>query len=223
MKSKHKTLKFISLLLALPGLLASANASTIINGSFENPPITVGSYVIYGAGSTDITGWTVVGVNNALIESTVADRGIIFNAQSGNQWLDLTGPGPNFRENGISQDIATIIGQAYQISFYVGSATDNDAYFASTIDLSIDGGPRTGFTNNTAPTDQVDWKLFSSTFTATGNTTNITFFNGGAPENHIAGLDNVSIATIPEPSSFMILFSGGLIALSFSRKRRVLA
>jgi Protein of unknown function (DUF642) len=194
-----------------------------MNGSFENPSIPAGTYVNYAAGSTDITGWTVVGLHNSLVETTVVDRGITFNAQSGNQWLDLTGPGPNLAANGISQDIITILGQTYEISFYVGSATDDTFYFASTIDLSVNGGPRTGFTNNTAPTDHVDWKLFSSTFTASGNTTNITFYHGGTSGNHIAGLDNVSIATIPEPSNSMIFLSGSLIALSLSRKRHASA
>ncbi len=226
MKLQSSTQKpIISLLLAFAGLLASANAATIINGSFENPVIPVGTYENYGGGSTDIIGWTVVGLMNSLVESTVVDRGITFNAYSGSQWLDLTGPGPNLAGNGISQDITTITGQAYQLSFYVGSATDiaaynlSAAYFASTIDLSVNGGSRISFINTTAPANSMDWRLFTSTFTATGTNTNITFFHGGSSGNHLAGLDDVSITAVPEPSNFLLFLSGSLVTLFFSRRR----
>ncbi len=48
--------------------------------------------------------------------------------------------------NGVTQDVATTIGQTYLLNFYVGSATDNALIFASTVDLSINGGPRRGGT-----------------------------------------------------------------------------
>ena len=40
----------------------------------------------------------------------------------------------------------------------------------STVDLSIDGGARMSFTNPTAPSDRLDWELFTVPFTATGTT-----------------------------------------------------
>jgi hypothetical protein len=205
--------------LTMTGGLLASHAASITNGSFEDPSIASGTYVNYGAGSTDITGWTVVGLLNSVVESSVVDRGITFSAQSGNQWLDLTGPGPNLNGNGITQALSTIMGQSYQLSFYVGSATDGVYYFPSTVDLSINGGSRISFTNTNSPTDLLDWQLFTSNFTASSAITDITFFHGGSTANHVAALDNVSITTIPEPSSFACLLGGALILCHRARRR----
>jgi hypothetical protein len=39
----------------------------IVNGSFENPTVPVGSFINYVGGSTAITGWTVVGVDSSVV------------------------------------------------------------------------------------------------------------------------------------------------------------
>lgn len=200
---------------AIGGLAATAHG-TVTNGSFEVPPVTPGTFATYVAGSTSITGWTVVGSNVAVVSGTYVDS-VTFNAQNGAQWLDLTGPGSNSSSNGVSQDVATTIGQLYRLSFYVGSATDNAGFSASTVDLSIAGGARVGFTNPTAPLDSMDWQLFTADFVATGALTNITFFNGSAPNNNLSGLDNVTLEVIPAPCSAALLGLGGLMA---ARRRR---
>ena len=166
-------------------LLASADstrADIIVNGSFETPIVPVGSFTDFVAGSTDITGWTVVGVDAAVVNESFTQSGITFQAQDGNQWLDLAGVTSNSMLSGVSQDVTTEIGRAYILSFYVGSATDNVFFFPSTVDLSINGGARVSYTNPAAPTDRLDWKLFTAKFTATTANTNITFYNGGAPQ-----------------------------------------
>lgn len=201
---------------AIGGLAAIAHG-TVTNGSFEVPPVTPGTFATHGVGSTSITGWTVVGSNVAVVSGTYADSGVTFNAQNGAQWLDLTGPGSNSSSNGVSQDVATTIGQLYRLSFYVGSATDNTSFFASTVDLSIAGGARVGFTNPIAPLDSMDWQLFTADFVATGALTNITFFNGSTPNNNLSGLDNVTLEVIPAPGAAALL---GLCGLMAARRRR---
>ncbi|MBX9736376.1 MAG: DUF642 domain-containing protein [Phycisphaerales bacterium] len=201
---------------AIGGLAASAHA-TVTNGSFELPPVTPGTFSVFGGGSTSITGWTVVGGNVAVISASYVEGGVTFNAQSGAQWLDLTGTGSNSLSNGVSQDVATTIGQLYRLSFYVGSATDNNSFSASTVDLSIGGGGRASFTNPTAPRTTMDWQLFTADFTATSTLTNITFFNGSAPNNNLSGLDNVTLAVIPAPGAAALL---GLCGLLAARRRR---
>ncbi len=169
--------------------------SLIDNGSFEVPPVPAGQYINFAAGSTAITGWTVVGVDSSVVNA-VMQNGIMFQAQDENQWIDLAGINSNSMFSGVTQDVATIIGGVYELSFYVGSATDNFFFFASTVDLSIDGGARVGYTNPTTPTNMLDWKLFAVEFTATSTTTNLTFFNGSAPNNYLSGLDHVSLCLI---------------------------
>ena len=197
-----KSLRPITALVLSLAATASATAQLIINGSFETPLVPPGSYTNYGAGSTAITGWTVVGVDSSVISGTFMQSGITFQAQSGNQWLDIAGVTSNSNASGVTQNIATVVGQAYDLTFYVGSATGGGFFFPATVDLAIDGGARMSYFNPTGPSDMLDWKLFTVPFTATNATTNLTFFNGSAANNFISPLDNVSLVpVVPEPST----------------------
>jgi hypothetical protein len=148
MFAKHLILACASLVF----LSARADAGLIVNGSFETPPVPAGTFTNFLSGSTAITGWTVVGIDSALVNGTFTQNGIVFQAQNGNQYIDLAGITSNSTTSGVTQNVATTAGMTYLLSFYVGSATDNVFHFASTVDLSINGSPRTSFTNNTAPT-----------------------------------------------------------------------
>jgi len=196
---------------------SKSSAAVILNGSFEIPLVYSGSFTNFLGGSTSITGWTVVGVDAAVDSTNITYSGITFQAQQGIQWLDITGLS-NSSTNGVSQNFSSVAGQAYELSFYVGSATDGSLFFPATVDLSINGSPRVGYHNPTAPSNMLDWKLFTVTFTATGATTNITFYNGSDPDNYSAALDNVSIQeVVPEPSTALL----GMIGLAvLSRRRR---
>ncbi len=173
--------------LALPAF------ADVTNGSFEQPTVPVGSFQTFGTGSNGISGWTVVGPAVTVIHTAFVDTGIAYVAGEGTQWLDLTGPGVNSPANGVTQTVATTQGQRYRLSFRVGSATNGSTIFASTVDLSINGGARTGFTNSTAPTSTLDWKLFEVEFVATGASTIITFFNGSPSFNNLSALDGISL------------------------------
>lgn len=191
-------------------LVAAADADLIVNGSFESPAVPPGGYTNFPAGSTAIPGWTVVGIDSALTSGTFTQSGIVFQAQDGNQWLDTAGITANSNASGVSQDVPTAIGTTYQLRFHVGSCTDNTYFFASTVDLSINGGARTSYTNPTTPTDHFDWREFTVTFTATSTTTNITFYNGSAPNNYQSALDNVSmVATDTVPPTIVDVFFDG--------------
>jgi hypothetical protein len=176
--------------------VAPAKANLIVNGSFEVPPVPVGGYINYLGGSTAITGWTVVGVDSSVISKTFTQAGIVFQAQDGNQWTDLAGVTSNSSSSGVRQNVATMIGGVYQLSFYVGSATGGGIFFPATVDLSINGGARVGYTNPTGPSNMLNWKLFTVGFTATSATTTITFLNGSAANNFLCGLDNVSVTEV---------------------------
>jgi Protein of unknown function (DUF642) len=202
-----------------------AQAGLIVNGSFEQPIVPVGSFTVFTTGSTDVMGWTVVGPQVAVVNTNYNTNGITFQSQDGNQWLDLSGLFSNSTADGVTQDVVTTIGQRYELSFYVGSATDNNQFFASTVDLSVDGGARRSFTNPTAPSDRLDWELFTVPFTATGATTNLTFFFGGEPNNNVGALDNVSLAplasAVPEPSPVVLLGIGAAgMAIGLGRRCR---
>lgn len=191
------------------------------NGSFEVPPVAPGSVSVFGSGSLAITGWTVVGPNVAVISGSFSQSGITFQAQAGSQWLDLSGS-TNSAAGGVVQNIGTIIGQAYEVSFYVGSASDGAFFFPATVDLSIDGGSRVSYFNPNITPNALNWQLFTVPFTATSTTTNLTFFNGSAANNFSTGLDNVlvtPVAAVPEPATLI----AGAMALAVIASRRLRA
>ena len=229
----------VTAVLAVSSLAATAQANLILNGSFESP--IVGSYTQYSGNSTAIDNWTVVGSDVLLINQAYGEpeHGITaFNAQADAQSVDLTGVGNTGTTNGIQQMINTVVGQVYTISFYVGRAFGNEFYLTpSTVDLSINGGLRVGFTNSTVVSSSnpggVDWKLFTTTFVGTGSDL-LTFYNGTdnvpggqyGSANNFVGLDAVSVVATPEPAS-MVLFgltlAGGLGGFGAFRRRKVAA
>jgi hypothetical protein len=211
----------IAALTALP--VTSAQAQILLNGGFENPVVSPGSFQLYGAGQS-IGAWTVVGAQVEVLHRDYSEpmNGVsFFNAQEGSNSLDLTGAGQTGMTSGVEQRITTNPGQSYTISFFVGRAVSSNgsAFYSdpAVADLRIDNGARLSFTNaNVAPVGQVSWQQFSYEFTATGSSTLITFLNGTNSNNvnHV-GLDNVSVtttatATAPEPGTLALL---GIVAL----------
>jgi hypothetical protein len=184
------------LLTALLLAVSPVRGNLIINGSFEFPLVPTGFYTNFSSGSTAITGWTVVGVDSAVVDRNFQNGGITFQTQDGNQWLDLAGITSNSMSSGVTQTIATTVDQNYEVSFYVGSATNGSIYFPATVRLSIGGGAPVSYFNPSSPTTQLDWRRFAVNFTATEPTTRLTFFNGSASNNYLSGLDNVSVVPI---------------------------
>ncbi|HME71865.1 MAG TPA: PEP-CTERM sorting domain-containing protein [Myxococcota bacterium] len=66
----------------------------------------------------------------------------------------------------------------------------------------------------------LNWQLFTVNFTATGSTTNLTFFNGDASNNFETPLDNVSVNAVPEPSTLTYLLGIGAVGLVIGATRR---
>ena len=227
MAARKSLLSFLVAVAVLAAASSQAHSNLILNGSFEDPVVPVGGYTNFLAGSHAITGWTVVGVDSAVVSSTFMQSGITFNAQAGIQWLDLTGVTSNSPNSGVTQSVATTIGQGYELKFYVGSTTDATSshfFFPTTVDLSIDGGTRTHYFNPTGPTNMLDWKLFTVDFTAAQSTTNLAFLNGAAANNFETALDNVQLSptAAPEPGSVTLLGLGlaSFGGMTWLRKRK---
>src|SRR5690349_6490700 len=120
------------MLLTAPALLAlliataqPASANLLLNGSFESPVLAPGDAATFSGGSSAIPGWTVLGNDIALVETTysensppVHDHGMVaFNAQDGFNSVDITGSNNSGPADGLSQTVATLVGQTYTLSF----------------------------------------------------------------------------------------------------------
>jgi Protein of unknown function (DUF642) len=204
-KSRGRTIIFIlllliavliALLLLLPGgSTSSGNGPNLIrDGGFELPKVGVGTYDLFSAGQR-FSSWMVVGKGNvAPISGKYVSEDLTFPAQSGRQWLDLTGV-TNSRE-GVRQTIHTATGTTYTLRFAVGNQDDPHGVYGvkSTVDVFIDGRPFLVATNHIDNGSKVQvWEFFTRRFTAASDQTTLRFMNGDEPNDNVNGLDTVSV------------------------------
>lgn len=204
-------------------------AVTVANGSFEDIAVGSGGFDNYASGST-IGGWTVGGGGVDLI-------GTFWNAQDGNQSLDLNRTEPG----SISQTLTGLTaGQLYEVSFFLsGNRERADGSLAEpqirTLDLTV-GGTTQEFTFDTeasnpvsAQPDSMNWERNTFRFVASGASELLTFASttqtgtGSSPAG--PALDNVSISVVPLPAGLGLLVGalGGLVVWRRLGARRSLA
>ena len=203
-----------------------ARANLITNGGFEAPIVAAGSFSNFGTGSTGITGWTVTGPAGkgvSPVSTTFVQNGVTFEAQAGNQWLDMTGDGSNSTE-GVQQSVATTAGTNYVLTFYVGNTTGGGIFGTTSTDGLDINGVRVGtFTNNAADATGLNWEQFSYSFMASGASTTIGFVNLDPGSDNSNGLDGVDLelGTVGAPEPASIGLAGcSLVALALLVRRR---
>jgi len=160
------------------------------------------------------------------VSGTFAQNGVAFIAQDGAQWLDLTGFNINSTE-GVSQTVATTVGNLYQLSFFVGNTTGGGIFgTTSTVNVSLNGVQSFSDINSTVSPVAQNWQQFTHTFVATSASTTLALLNGDPVSDNNNGLDNVvlldlgpAVGAIPEPDTYAMLL-GGLSLLGFMLRRR---
>jgi hypothetical protein len=218
--------------LVLAGLANQANAAPIIaNGDFETPLVTAGSFTNFTVGTGTLTGWNVVGPAGqavSIVSGTFSQNGVSFPAESGSQWLDMTGFNNNSTE-GISQSFATTAGDLYQLSFWVGNTTGGSIFgTTSTVNVQLNGSAFTSATNSLVSPTTLTWEQFTATFTAAGASTSLAFLNGDPNFDNSNGLDNIVVTDlgpapptgVPEPATVGVLGAGLLGLVGVRRKRK---
>jgi hypothetical protein len=236
-----------ALLFSYLAAIPAAHANLILNGSFESPIVpssspSCGSMFntqcqgFYShdqvsppsGGPFDIGGWWVIGKGGKdgvavimQLGNGYTENSLHFDAQDGNQSLDLTGEG-NQGANGVKQSVSTIIGMPYVLSFYVGRQDPLAPGYEigpSALDLILNQDAPISFIATDTLANDIAWTQFTFGFTATTAFTTFAFLNATGVGNNFAGLDNVDLEAIPEPGT-LALFGLGFGALLLLRRRK---
>jgi choice-of-anchor C domain-containing protein len=198
------------------GLMAAgaAGAATILNGSFESGTDPGSTFITLGAGSTDITDWVVGG-------DSVDYIGGYWQPQNGSRSIDLSG-----NANGsVSQTFATDLGQLYQVNFFLAGNPDGGPTAKVAIS-SATGGPVQSNVFTVTGSDSktnMGWQPYQYRFVGTGGPTTLTFASATNTPFGPA-LDNVSIASVPEPATWAMMLVGfGGLGAALRRRRTAVA
>jgi hypothetical protein len=181
----------------MSGTASATTPNAVKNGSFEVPVVSPGNFELFDTGQT-FNHWKVIGASGSVgpVSDTFTQNGINFPAKSGRQWLDLTGLSNT--ATGVAQNLPTVSGTAYILTFWVGNVYDPTGIFGtvSTVDVLVDGTRVLKATNSQRSRTQV-WQRFETRFTAKADVTDIAFMNGDPSSDNSNGLDAISIKAVP--------------------------
>lgn len=181
-----------------------ANASNLVSDpSFESG--TAGSYT--GAMGD---GWVVTAGTGAICNDvTLAGCGNVGDAHTGDQMAFLDWDSSS---NTITQDLTTVIGQTYTISYWVADGHPNS--------LEVTFGGSTLF-DGTAPTKGAlsgDYVEYTFNATATSTSTVLAFTGERSTGRGGTLLDDVSVTTVPEPAAWALTTVALLALVVFPRR-----
>jgi len=207
--------------LALAAMLGSAGASAayapsnlIVNGSFEEPTQSSGSWGFH----TSMSGWTVKPDADADRGGVEVRNDMVGAAQDGSNFIELDAYGNSW----ISQTVDTIENNRYQLTFWysprenVAADTNGIEVFWNDTSLGTLTGSGVGNTGNV-------WATHTFTVSGAGLATALKFAAVGTSDSYGGSLDNVSLTAVPLPPA-AILFGSVLGSLALvARKRRAAA
>lgn len=192
---------------AVVGISGLANAATLVtNGSFEDPGVNSGSWTIFNS----LPGWTAT--NGIEVRNNVQGA-----AQDGSNFVELD----TTRNSSIFQTISTVIGQAYELTFWYSprngqpAATNGiDAWWGNTL-LTTPAitGSGIGATSN-------NWSSYTYTVVGTGSDV-LKFSAVGKSDSFGGNIDNVALSAVPLPGAALLFGSALLGFMGFSNRRKV--
>jgi hypothetical protein len=203
----------------------SANANLVVNGSFETNSLAPGAYRDLIVGSGGLPGWSIVGIPGTYVSQVdsafAGNPGYQFPAQEGRIWLDLAGFTDN-APDGVRQSIATVVGQRYEFSFWLGNITGPFFGTQSLVNVNFSSGGTDFSCVNTTAGFTMAWQQCSQTFTAASAVTTFTISNGDPTSDYSNAIDNVvlkAVAGVPEPATWAMMLIG-FAGLGLAARRR---
>jgi hypothetical protein len=163
----------------------------LINGSFEDPNITTGTFSVFAS----IPGWTSTTVGGGIeIQDHVAGSPF-----AGEQHVELD----SFSSSNMFQDVGTQSGELYHISF---AYSPRPGVNPNNIHAFWDGQPLVLLNGNGTGLSDTSWQIFSFDEFATGSSTRLEFLDIGQSDSLGGYLDAVSLRqVIPEPGTLLFL------------------
>lgn len=221
------------ILAASIGVASEASANLLVNGGFELPVQGAPNFAAFNvpAGSSLITGWTVVQGNVDLTTTVNYGPGVNTLHPTSVQDIDLIGDtrGSGGVFGGISQSFATVIGQLYQLNF--DYAHNNGTFSANGYAAQVTVADANAPANTALSTEisqafnQSGWVAYSQTFVANSALTLLSFIDTRGAFNAGIYLDEVSVEAVaavpavPEPATWAVMILG-LAGIGFVTYRR---
>jgi choice-of-anchor C domain-containing protein len=209
----------IAMVIGLFGFVAtSLHASLIQNGSFEE-----GAFDPSGSGWS----WNSIPAGGTVVDHWVAiesgfdwHRAVEFMpAYDGDKMVDLT-YGSDF--GGIAQTFPTLNGQQYVLTFAL-AAPNQGLQDPREVHVDVAGGSYTFWKTASVP-GSLTWDVETLLFTATSDTTTLTFRGNGADgyrDYWGPVIDAVSVEAVPDAGGTFALLGFGLTGLAGLRRRLV--
>ncbi len=212
----------MTLNLIVLGILSAATqgnalgANIVVNGDFEAPVVVGFYYNIYSSGQS-FAGWTV-GQGSTALFTNQFNPGLSDRPYEGHQALQLSATQGN--NGSIYQDLATIPGTAYIISFAFAS----NPFASETVTMQVGWGGETVANLSAVPSHDLSnsgWMIESFIINATQAVTRLEFLNTTSVPD-IAGpqIDALTVTAVPEPLSIVMVGLGVIGAIGFNRVRR---